>query len=275
MIINKIHHIKKNVFFNIIIRTEFECYLCLFFAAMYNTYNMTFNNATDYYANFVGFAWIVILMSLFVLVIIVMLNWKPIQLMTNKLTILSKDFKEGKQIWHLVHLMFMLRRIFLCFLIIFGYQQGLTQCLIFLSICISVIIVKVILRPYKFVLQNIHDLIMEFILLSILAIFITFYDKNTEFVDEGWANVLGWICFSLIVFLVLMNYANLFYIYIRSWIEKRNKRKKELYSIYPKESSAAISKPIKSVIIDYSDHKSISDIQKVRTSNFILFRIIL
>ena len=261
MIINKIHKIKNNVFFNHIIRVEFEWFLWLFFAALYNTYSMTFDNATDYYANIVGFIWLILLSFLLVLVIVIMLNHNPNISIIKRFSILFKDFKEEKKIWYLVHVMFMLRRMFLSFLIVFGYQHGLIQWVIFLIIWILVVVLKTIIRPYKDILSNIHDLIMEIVLLCLVIIFTTFYDKATEFADHGWAQVIGWIWFSMIVFLVMINYANLFYVIIKRCVERKQKKRKETYITHPKETSLEISKPVKT--FEYSDQKSVSDLQKV------------
>mmetsp|Transcript_15991 Transcript_15991/g.18561 ORF Transcript_15991/g.18561 Transcript_15991/m.18561 type:complete len:102 (-) Transcript_15991:869-1174(-) len=96
--IQNLHHSKRQIFFNVIIRIGLESYLVLFFASLYNTKTMTFENATDYYANFVSFTFLILLLGLLALVVAVVIFTKANTHPSKRVSILSKDFKEYKRL---------------------------------------------------------------------------------------------------------------------------------------------------------------------------------
>ena len=242
-------------------RVLFEGYLVLFFAALYNTYSMTFDNATDYYANFVGFFWILILVALLVFVACFMASKQAWA--TDKFDMLTKEFKVGKRVLILDHIMFMARRILLSLIIVFGWNHGLIQtsiyiyfliCLnnssIFLLWTIWIAITKALMRPYKNVILNIQDMLMEAITVMILSIFLWFCDPNDNFSTSFKANMLGWTLFALIVVIIAINYWFFLVISINKCIENRKKKRKMMYTVQPKETKQELSNSIKNKVVE-------------------------
>ena len=125
------HKLKRGIFFGSIIRTLLEVFIDVFFASLYNTVTMTWNNSMNIYSNVVGFCWIVIF-TLFIIVICIAIIKFPSEydekvVESHKFGTLAEDLKESKKICMVDTLIFLLRRIIISFIIIFGWNHGFIQ----------------------------------------------------------------------------------------------------------------------------------------------------
>ena len=203
------HYFKQNFLFNIVFRFGFEFYLQLFFASAYNLYVYNDNDAAEKYSVFISVLWIILLMSILLTSILYLIifrkNYTQEGIKNSRLRILLEDFKDNKKHLILDHIAFMIRRILLSFLIIFGWSHGFIQDIAFICICLVVVIMKICMRPFRYILLNIQDFIFEFVLLMVIGIFITFKEKSTLLSETGTPNILGIIWFSLVWFLMIIN----------------------------------------------------------------------
>ena len=115
----------------------------------------------------------------------------------------------------------------------------------FLFIWAWIAFIKVYLRYYKSTLLNIQDIIMEIILITILSIFVSFNDQKYEFSTSPKSNILGWISFSMIVMIIIINYWFFLIININKCLEIRKKNRKSKYEVQPKESRNQFSTALK------------------------------
>lgn len=204
------HQIKDDIFFNLLIRIIIEAFLDLFFAAVYNTETMTWNNTMDYYSNFVGFMWLILLAAFTAMLCIVIIKfpkkYNQQSIRNSRFRVLAEEFKNNNKLTMLDYITFLFRRAFLCLLIIYAWTHGFLQSMVFFGACLLLIISKLILRPYRHTIMNIQDIIFETLILAICAIFATFTDPEMELTTKGIPNVLGWICFVLVISVVIINY---------------------------------------------------------------------
>ena len=122
---------KKNLFFSIIIRIGFEFYLQFYFASLYNLRNFSFKDATEYYSITVSVVWQVLLLVLLLSTTIVLCKFKSKYkqegLKDSRVRILLEDFKDNNKYLMVDHIIFMIRRILLSHIIVFGWSMGLYQ----------------------------------------------------------------------------------------------------------------------------------------------------
>ena len=217
-------------------RIGFEFYLQFYFASLYNLRNASFEDTAEVYSIIVSIVWQILLLTLLFSVVVVLFKFKKKYreegIKESRVRILLEDFKDNKKIVMLDHVIFMLRRIFLSYLIIFGWGYGLTQAIIFLVVCILVLISKLILRPYKSSILNVQSIAFEFILCAVLWILCTFWDKSTEFSDSGSANTRGMACFGLVWSIMIISYIFTFILFVSYWCKR--KKQKNNVEVKPK-----------------------------------------
>ena len=201
---------KKNLFFSVVIRIGFEFYLQFYFTSLYNLRNIKFKDVTDYYSIAVSVVWqllpLVLLISTMIVLCKFKKKYKQEGIKDSRVRILLEDFKDNRKYLMVDHILFMIRRIFLSFLIVFGWQNGAIQVCVFFLICLGVLLWKLLMRPYKSVLLNIQNILFEFILLWVIGIFGSFYKRSTELSNSGIPRLLGIIWFWLIWSWIIINY---------------------------------------------------------------------
>lgn len=201
---------KKNLFFSIIIRIGFEFYLQFYFASLYNLRNFSFKDATEYYSITVSVVWQVLLLVLLLSTTIILCKFKSKYkqegLKDSRVRILLEDFKDNNKYLMVDHIIFMIRRILLSHIIVFGWSMGLYQVGVFFWVCLFVLASKLFLRPYNSVMLNLQNILFEIILLFVISIFGYFYKSATELSDTGTPKLLGIVWFWLIWSLMIINY---------------------------------------------------------------------
>ena len=246
------HAFKINFLFNIIIRFGFEFFLQLFFACCYNLY--VFNNVdiAEKISTSISIIWLIILIILMVVVVSFMVsfrsNYTSEGIKKSRLRILLENYKENKKYLIVDHIAFILRRVFLSFLIIFGWGHGLVQDLIFIGICLAVLGMKLLLRPFRYILLNIQEAIFEIVLLIVLAIFASFNEKATLLSTTGAPHSLGIVWFSLVCFLMIINVTFFIGLIISHSKYKKSQSNKVLNISYQKETNSPMKKTSTMVI---------------------------
>ncbi|CAI2384272.1 unnamed protein product [Moneuplotes crassus] len=206
--ISRVIQIKNDFFFNSILRVIFEVYLPLSFASIYNTYDMKLENYIDYFSHAVSIFFIIIFVL--VLAIIPIILWcrkvSKTQQESGRIRILFKDLKNDKKIVVLDNFFLLLRKLSLSLLLIFGWNHGIVQISIMITIGFLIVLWKIIVRPYQSKLLNFQDILFESLLLSILVLYLNFCSKSSELSTSGFSHICGFICLVLIVWMTIMNY---------------------------------------------------------------------
>ena len=161
-------------------RVGFESFLQLYFASLYNLKNASFEDFAEYYSVVVSIIWQVLLTALLIAVTIILFtfnkNYDEDQIKDSRVGILLEEFKDNKKHLMIDHILFMLRRILLSALIVFGWEHGLFQGCLFFVVCVGVVISKIILWPFKNWILNLQSIIFEFILWIVIGLFASFYN---------------------------------------------------------------------------------------------------
>ena len=182
---------KKNLFFSVVFRIGFEFYLQFYFASLYNLRNIRFKDVTDYYSIAVSMVWQLLPLVLLISTMIILGKFKKKYtqdwIKESRSRILLEDFKDNKKYLMVDHILFMIRRILLSFLIVFGWQNGIIQVCTFFLICLGVLILKLFMRPYNSPLLNIQNISFEIILLAVIGIFGSFYKKINR-TEQFWSS---------------------------------------------------------------------------------------
>jgi hypothetical protein len=134
------------------------------------------------------------------------MNFRPEHIENSRFRILMEGFRFDKKICVFDHSVFMIRRAILVFILVFGWNHGLLQAILFLVACFAVLVWKLTLRPYEETLFNIQDILFEGILCSMIVCFIAFKDSVSELKEEGKFHMLGIVCSTLVVSLILINF---------------------------------------------------------------------
>ena len=215
----------------------FEVYLQLYFASLYNLRNASFKDFAEKFSIVVSVIWQVLLNTLLIAVVVVLFTfkkkYKEEEIKDSKVRILLEEFKDNKKHLIIDHIIFMLRRILLSVLIIYGWGHGIYQSLLFLLIWIGVLISKILLRPFKNWILNMQQVIFEFILWVVIGILSTFYDKSTEFSESKSANLRGMIWFGLVWSLMIISHIITLILLVSNCISKKEP-KKESSDVLPK-----------------------------------------
>jgi hypothetical protein len=138
---------------------------------------------------------------------------------------------------------------------------------------VSVLVFKVIVRPFKNTILNVQDILFEIILSVVILLFATFKDSSSELADSGRFMVIGMICFALIISLIIINYAITLITTIKECVERRRAKKLQKYKISGKKLEH------KKTQLPYFNNKSeISEVSEVSHLMFIelyfLFRML-
>jgi hypothetical protein len=158
------------------------------------------------------------------------------------------------------HLIFLIRRIILIFILIFGWGNGFYQASAFLLVCLFTLAFKLILRPYKETISNVQDVLFEMILWTVLVFFITFSTQASEFANSGKFLGLGIMWFFQIIFLIFINYLISAISFIREFRRRKLAKKMNKYKYTTKKT---LPNP-KNVVVDFADQSQLSDISGVR-----------
>lgn len=198
----KLHAVKNEFLFGTVIRTTFEVYLEVFFAAVLNLNDRGLANSTQVYSAVVAVLWFVLL-NVVLLVVAGAWCWFPKDytqesVSGSRLAVLLRDFKDGKRACLLEHVLFILRRQLLVYLIVFGWQHGLLQIISFVIVSVITLLAKIWVRPYKSVLIGAQDIVFEALLCTVLVISIAFGSRSSEMVKLGAYHTLGVACFSIV-----------------------------------------------------------------------------
>ena len=183
-------------------RVGFEFYLQFYFASLYNLRNASFEDTAEYYSVVVSVIWQVLLTVLLLAVIIVLFTfekkYKEEGIKDSRVRILLEEFQDNKKYLMIDHIIFMLRRILLSFIIIYGWGHGLLQGCIFFTIWAVVLLSKLILRPFRIWILNVQNIVFEFILLFVIGILATFYDTGINiFTIWDWVLNNYWFKFKM------------------------------------------------------------------------------
>ena len=210
--------------FNTIIRFGLEAFIDLLFAAVLNIKTVTFNNATNIYSSVDAFIWLLLMFSLFWFVaavpFIVKKDCNEDKVNKSRYSILLKDFKaSSSQVWLLNHLflkkinlclleniMFLLRRVFIVFIVLFVNSNGILQISIILVLFLFIMIIKILIKPYKEFTKNVQDIASEATLICMVSIFATFYTSSTMLSSSGSPYILGIVWIILILWIVACHY---------------------------------------------------------------------
>ena len=209
--------IKSAFFFSSIYRISFEIFLDVGFASLYNIENLQWENYVDVYSNSVAFFWALFLAI--ILLSIPILYWffsEKLDSENGRFKVLFKDYKMGNT-YILDHFIFMLRRVGLSCLLIFGWKHGFIQTIIFLSMWIFVFIWKITIKPFNRTVLNVQIWIFEFFLMLIVTTYLGFQSKSAEFSKKGIANILGFIWVALVLSMILIN----IFVTVYLWFKKK------------------------------------------------------
>lgn len=216
------------MFFNNMYRLCIEVFLEVCFSSVYNVYTMQWGSTVDIYSNIVAFIFIV-LFSILVFSIPMLYLLYPSKnffysFKMSRFSILLDEYKL-KRFLMLDHFIFFARRFVLISVIIFRWEFGLLQTLIFLTSWIGVLVWKIIARPFNKMLMNIQDLMFEFFLTLIIAFYLNFINSRTELATSGAPHIQGIICVILIICLVFLGVSLTIMIFISNCREKRRNAK--------------------------------------------------
>ena len=161
------------------------------------------------------------LLQQFSLIMTVLAHWilnylsvisiKGFRILTNpwerydRINTLTKDMRLNK--WSMYeHIIFMVRRLLLVLLVIFCGSSAIAQITIFSFWWLLVIAFKLAVRPFKRTTTNIQDIVSEFLILSVVLLFLRFLNEDTKLKTTGSAAAVGYLCISLIVSIALVHY---------------------------------------------------------------------
>ena len=124
----------------------------------------------------------------------------------GRMGIFTEGFKSNKRVCVLEHMMFIVRRSLLVFILVFGWNNGLFQAYFFLVSCFVTLVFKLVVRPYSQAILNVQDIIFELILIAIISILLSFSSEGSELADSGVYHILGLICLGLMGSIMIINY---------------------------------------------------------------------
>lgn len=210
LLTSRVHAIHEKFFFSSIFRVAFELFLPIFFACLYNADNLIWDSNIDIYANSVVFVWL-FLFGIMTLTIIIVYFTHPKKyseqsIQKTKFEVFLADWKDNHKISILDHFVFILRRVALSAIVIYKWNHGMTQTILFLSVWIMVLLWKIFIRSFRHWILIFQDILFEFYLWTIIAIYLKFTQPESEKVIEGTAHVLGSICFMLVMAMMLVSF---------------------------------------------------------------------
>ena len=187
---------------------------------------MKWKHGVDAYSNLVSFFWLfgfsTIFFCMLILSIAFVRNEALRNIQTSKVSILMRDFKIEKKYIIFDHTFFMLRRFFLIILLVFSWNHGIVQNILFSLSWVLVLIWKSLSRPFENKALNFQEVIFELFVTWIMFIYFRFMGKDTELTQKGDAQVLGIVWIVLIFMMVALNAV----ISIRTWIQKYKENQK-------------------------------------------------
>ena len=220
----KLYRDKEEFFFNTLFRLFYEAFLDILFASVFSIYNTKWEEERlDIYSNVVSIVWIVVFVGMLMLVPIYCYVKRSKFRSLQRLKMLMEDFKPENRHLMMDHFVFMLRRSILVAIIVVGWNHGFIQVTIFLFACISVLVWKIIARPFEDTLLNFQDTVFEFFICVVIGIFVTFKNQETELIKAGKAHIAGIICFVIVFFLTVFNFFISMCIFIRKLRDRSKK----------------------------------------------------
>ena len=179
---------------DVVIRTCMEIYIDVFFSCVYNIYEMTNRNWVDMYSNVVSIFWLAICLIFFCFITWVALygkrNFEKPEKWQKMFSTLLSDVKKSSAAL-LEHVFYLVRRISLVLLVIFGQGNGILQLSLYLAVSILFIVYKVVVRPYKLTANMVHDIVSELILVAIVLLFFRYLKEDTKLVSKGEPEIIG------------------------------------------------------------------------------------
>lgn len=226
---------------------------------------MKWSSVEDSYSNIVSFVWLAVYLFLFFKIPLMYFtfraNFRHEHIENSRFKIFIEGFRFDKKISVFDHSVFMIRRAVLVFILIFSWNHGFLQAILFLIACLAVLVWKIVLRPYEETLYNIQDVIYECILCSMIGCFIGFKDPESELKEEGKFHILGIVCSSLVVSLILVNFIFSILMIIKQWVAHFKLRK--MVKVKATSKSFSIDSIQKNVVIDFGEKQIHSDITMV------------
>lgn len=127
----------------------------------------------------------------------------------------------GRKHAMIVHVIFVIFRWFLIFLVLFFHEHPFIQLVLFLSSLVVVIIIKIIIRPYNTQIKNVQDCFGTMLIFSMALLYLSFLKTPTELVTKGKGRIFGWVCISVIFMIISYFYIFAAIVLLRRFVFKR------------------------------------------------------
>ena len=175
---------REAIFFNFFIRFGYESFLELGLAVFLNFYQPSVDTVTEKESIGATLVWGLFLIWIWITTLWVSVFIKPetLEKQSVKKTIGSiySGLKLSKFGPRLFQLIFLFRRTVIVVILVFLWNNGLAQLIVFTWSNIVVIIHLIIFRPYESKIACIHNVVNEFLLLTICAVWFLFTNSKTE-----------------------------------------------------------------------------------------------
>ena len=126
---------------------------------------MKWKHGVDVYSNITSFFWLLGFIIIFFWILIMSITYVKNEalhsIQTSRVSILMRDFKIEKKYVIFDHTFFMLRRFFLIILLIFSWNHGVVQNILFSISWVLILIWKGMSRPFESKILNFQEVIFE------------------------------------------------------------------------------------------------------------------